>query len=162
MSHIVSNASPLIVLAKAGLLDLLPKLFTEVALPQAVRDEIQSGPADDPMRVALPGCGWLRFVALEPPLSPLAAMQLGRGEAEVIECARRQTDCAVLLDDRAGRRAAQALGLRVFGTLSLVALAAQQGHVASFDDAVAKLRSAGLYASDSVVEAVRRGLQSGQ
>jgi predicted nucleic acid-binding protein len=66
------------------------------------------------------------------------------------------------LDDRAGRRAAQALGLRVFGTLSLVALAAQQGHVASFDDAVAKLRSAGLYASDSVVEAVRWGLQSGQ
>ena len=159
---IVSNTSPLIVLAKAGLLDLLPKLFSEVLIPQAVRDEIQSGPADDPMRLALPGCGWLRVAVLEPPLSPLAAMQLGRGEAEVIEYACRQTDCAALLDDRAGRRAAQGLGLRVIGTLSVAAFASQQGHIASFDDAVQRLRSAGLYASDSVVEAVRRGLRNGQ
>jgi hypothetical protein len=46
--------------------------------------------------------------------------------------------------------------------LSLVALATQQSHAGSFDDAVAKLRSAGLYASDSVVEAVRRGLRDDQ
>ena len=159
---IVSNTSPLIVLAKAGLLDLLPKLFSELIIPQAVRDEIHSGPADDLMRLALPGCGWLRVVVLEPPLSPLAAMQLGRGEAEVIEYGRRQTDCTALLDDRAGRRAAQALGLRVFGTLSVAAIATQQGHIESFDDAVRRLRAAGLYTSDSVVETVRLGLRSGQ
>ena len=77
---IVSNTSPLIVLAKAGLLELLPELFSEVVIPQAVRDEIESGPANDPMRVALPNCNWLNVVTPDPPLSPLAAMQLGRGD----------------------------------------------------------------------------------
>ena len=40
MSAAVSNASPLIVLAKANLLRLLPLVFFEVLLPQAVREEI--------------------------------------------------------------------------------------------------------------------------
>lgn len=102
MNGIDSNASPLIVLAKADLLALLPKLFTEVAVPLAVRDEILAGPEVDPMRRSLPGCGWLHVVTLDPPLSPLAAMQLGRGEAEVIECAQRHTGWAVLLDAQAG------------------------------------------------------------
>jgi predicted nucleic acid-binding protein len=103
MSSVVSNTSPLIVLAKAGLLETLPKLFSGVTIPQAVRDEIMAGPANDPMKRALPSCDWMRVVMLQPPLSPLAALQLGPGEAEAIEYARRQTDCTVLLDDRAGR-----------------------------------------------------------
>ena len=159
MSSLASNTSPLIVLARAGLLELLPKLSPEVFVPRAVEQEIMAGPPDDPMRQAWRGCGWLKVVTLEPPLSPLAALQLGRGEAEVIEWAGRQRDCAVLLDDRAGRRAARGLGLRVFGTLSLVAVAAQQGHVDSFDSAVGRLRAAGLYASDALVDEVRRGLR---
>ena len=47
MSEVVSNASPLIVLAKADLLKILPALFSRVLVPQAVLDEIQAGPADD-------------------------------------------------------------------------------------------------------------------
>lgn len=159
MSGIVSNTSPLIVLAKADLLALLPKLFTEIAVPHAVRDEIMAGPETDPMRRSLPDCSWLRVVTLDPPLSPLAALQLGRGEAEVIECAQRNTRWAVLLDDRAGRRTARALGMQVFGTLSVVAVASQQGHIESFDTAVERLRSAGLYASDQLLQEVRQGLQ---
>jgi predicted nucleic acid-binding protein len=159
MSRVVSNTSPLIVLAKAGLLKILPKLFSEVVVPEAVRDEIMAGRDGDAMKQAWPTCDWLRVVVLTPPLSPLAAMQLGRGEAEAIEYARRQPDRAILLDDRAGRRAAQALGLRVFGTLSVAAIASRQGHVNSFDEALEQIRGAGLYVSDSVVETVRRGLQ---
>jgi predicted nucleic acid-binding protein len=49
VSRIVSNASPLIVLAKAGLLDLLPKVFSEILVPQGVRMEIESGPTNDSM-----------------------------------------------------------------------------------------------------------------
>lgn len=108
MSPVASNTSPLIVLAKAGLLELLPGLFSEVIVPTAVSDEIMAGPVGDPMRQALPMHRWLRVVRLDPPLSPLAALQLGRGEAEAVEYARRQGNCAVLLDDRAGRRTAQA------------------------------------------------------
>src|SRR2546428_5793424 len=37
---IVSNATPLLHLARAGLLDLLPKLYTRVVVPASVRDEV--------------------------------------------------------------------------------------------------------------------------
>jgi predicted nucleic acid-binding protein len=161
MSPIVCNASPLIVLAKADLLRLLPALFSEVLVPEAVRDEIGRGPAGDPVRRLLPGCGWLHPVVLDPHLSPLAAFQLGRGETEVIEYARLHAGSAVLLDDRAARRTAAGLGLTVHGTLSVVAMGAVQGQVESFREAVRRLRAAGLYASDSVVAAVEGRLQGG-
>ena len=69
------------------------------------------------------------MATLEPPLSRLAVMLLGTGEAEAIEFARRQSGWTVLLDDRAGRRAAHALGLRVLGTLSVIAIASERRHL---------------------------------
>ena len=41
MSRVISNTSPLIVLAKAGLLDLLPKLFYVIVIPLSVRRTFQ-------------------------------------------------------------------------------------------------------------------------
>src|SRR5438105_1460626 len=105
MSEVVSDASPLIVLAKANLLHILPGLFSRVLAPQAVIDEVRAGPADDPLKLALPGCGWICAVRLEPAISPLSVWQAGLGEAEVIEYARLHGKLPVLLDDRAARRA---------------------------------------------------------
>ena len=160
MSGAVCNASPLIVLAKSGLLSVLPKLFDPVFLPQAVWDEIAAGPTDDPMRLALPTSAWLVTVRLEPTLSPMSTWQLGGGEAEVIEYARLHGNLSVLLDDRAARRAAAALGLKVYGTLALTAMAAKLDYVESFATAILALKAAGLYVSDQVVEAVQKGLES--
>ncbi len=50
MKQIVCNASPLITLANAGLLNALPDQFQRVLCPQAVVDEISAGPAEDVMR----------------------------------------------------------------------------------------------------------------
>jgi predicted nucleic acid-binding protein len=162
MNAVVSNASPLIVLAKAELLRIVPTLFSQVLAPQAVLDEIEAGPVGDPLKLALPSCSWLVAVRLEPPISPLAVWQSGRGEAEVIEYARLHGNLPVLLDDRAARRAAEALGLQVHGTVGLVAAAAKKGVVASFPSAVAALRKAGLYVSDEIVEALEKALKSGK
>lgn len=158
MNGAVSNASPLIVLAKADLLWILPRLFSSVFLPQAVRAEIETGEVNDPMRNALGSCPWLAEVELVPPLSPLSQWQLGRGESEVIEYARLHANLVALLDDRAARRAAEALGVKVRGTLSVVAMAARRGHIPSFDMAAKALKAAGLYLSDDLIRAVSQSL----
>jgi len=44
----VLNASPLIVLARAGYIDLVPKLAAGVVVPRAVAREVSLGPVDDP------------------------------------------------------------------------------------------------------------------
>ncbi len=48
----VSNASPIITLAKVGRLDLFD-LAEQLLIPDAVAQEILAGPADDPARLAL-------------------------------------------------------------------------------------------------------------
>ena len=47
MKPAVLNASPLIILARAGYLDLLPRLVSPAVIPRAVATEINAGPADD-------------------------------------------------------------------------------------------------------------------
>jgi hypothetical protein len=159
MNGVVCNASPLIVLAKADLLWIVPRLCSSVFLPQAVRAEIEAGEEDDPMRMALGSCSWLVHVELVPPLSPLSQWQLGRGESEAIEYARLHAGRVALLDERAARRSAEALGVKVLGTLSLVAMAVRRGLVPSFDGATKALTVAGLYVSDDLVRAVSQSLR---
>jgi predicted nucleic acid-binding protein len=113
----VLNASPLIILAKAGYLDLVPKLLSPVVIPRAVATEISTGPADDTAVQFLARRSWLSAVDLVPGLSPLATWRLGQGESEVLEYARLNFGTIAVLDDKAARRAAHALQIPVTGTL---------------------------------------------
>jgi predicted nucleic acid-binding protein len=155
MKQIVCNASPLITLAKAGLLNVLPDLFQQIFCPQAVVDEIFAGPPEDVMRRMLQELSWLERVSLNPPLSPLGVWRLGRGESEVIEYARLNPGNVALLDDRAARKVAAAVGVAVYGTLSIIARWVSLDSSRSFDEAISLLRKAGLYVDERTIQAVR-------
>lgn len=157
MTRIVCNASPLIVLAKAGMLELLPEMFTEIFIPRAVVSEIEAGPDDDPMKRQL-GSPWLHRVELDQPLSPLATWQIGPGESEVIEYARTRNGVAVLLDDKVARRASISLNLRTFGTLSILACSAKAGRIPSFRMAADALIEAGLYLDSALIDEIEHEL----
>lgn len=74
----VLNASPLIVLARAGYEDLLLRLPEQVIVPQAVETEIQAGPAGDPARQALSRG---KFIIVDAPFrEEILTWDLGRGE----------------------------------------------------------------------------------
>jgi len=156
----VCNASPLIALAKAGLLDILPKVFSRIVVPQKVVEGILAGPEDDAIRNQLNDLSWLEKITVDPPITPLAGVQLGRGEAEVIEWATGRTDTIALLDDRTARRAARSVGVTPCGTLGALRMAVRSGAVSSFTEAVKRLREAGLYLDEQTIEAVR--LQLGE
>lgn len=53
----VVNASPLILLVKAGHERLLYELSSELVIPRGVATEIAQGPRDDPARQWLDGAG---------------------------------------------------------------------------------------------------------
>ena len=152
----VCNASPLITLAKAGLLDVLHAIFDRVVVPRAVVSEIVAGHPNDPCRRALSQTTWLEQVALDPPVSGLGAVQLGQGEAEVIEWALRHPEFLALLDDRAARRVAEALRVRCAGTLRVLYEASRRKYIASFAEGVAQLRAAGLHCDQRTVDRVCR------
>lgn len=78
---------------------------------------------------------------------------LGRGESEAVELARR-IGVEVLIDDRAARRRAESVGLTVSGTLAVVALASRRKLVA-FEVGIVAVQRAGLYVSPKVLVSVR-------
>ncbi|MBN2382666.1 hypothetical protein JXQ70_07275 [bacterium] len=155
MDQIISNASPLIILARADLLTALSKQFDKVLIPQGVYEEICAGPDDDPMKIQIDSCDWLERITFDPPLSPLAYLNLGKGESEVIEYARLHEGSGVILDDKAARRVAKSLDIPLFGTLSITARAVRLGIFKSFDECLEKLKDSGLYLDAQIIAKVK-------
>jgi predicted nucleic acid-binding protein len=150
----VLNASPVIILARAGFLELVPKLVSSPVIPRAVATEIKAGRAEDPAFRFLASPSWLTVVDLTPALSPLAIWRLGQGETEVLEYARRNPGVVAVLDDKAARRSAAALNIPVVGTLGLLLAAKQSGLLASLQAAVDRVRNCGLFVDDAVASRI--------
>lgn len=151
---LVCNASPLIVLAKAGLLDLLTGLCPGLRIPRSVAEEVSciNDPAD-------PAQLWLSknttFVAEAPAVSPFVmAWDLGAGESSVISLVDSLPGSNAVLDDLAGRRCAQALGLPVAGTLGLILMAKRRSLISSVRPALDSIVAAGLFISRHHIDSI--------
>lgn len=141
--HWVLNASPLILLGKAGQLEWLPRLGT-VVIPTAVVDELRTGSASDPARQFVETesvANWLRDV---PASQDVLVWDLGAGETAVISWAIANPNYEAVLDDAAARRCAEVCQIRLRGTLSLVALAKRRGWVCACRPVFARMLDAGL------------------
>lgn len=149
----VVDASPLIVLAKAGYLNLLTDMADEVWIPEPVAVEVLSGSPTDPARQALEA-GWGNRVAITTIPAVVAALGLDPGETAVLAVALGRSGSTVVLDDRKAREAARALGLPVMGTLGIILGAKREGRIPSASDALKDLRAAGLYLDDALLQSV--------
>ena len=113
---LVSNTTPIIKLVGIGLLDLLPQLYGQIIIPEHVLIEYRAGAQPtDPQLEVIP---WVEVHAVS--IAPDLLDILDVGEAAAITLAEAHGARAVLMDDRAGRRVAQARGLEVIGTLAVL------------------------------------------
>ncbi len=118
---VVADASPLIALQQIGQLQLLRALFTQIAIPSAVAREIQS---------SVPPVPWIVERPLTHGNAPLVlGTSLGAGEGEALSLAVEIRAGHVLVDERAARRTAEALGLTVIGTLGVLLAAKRKSLV---------------------------------
>jgi len=148
---LVVNASPIIVLAKTGFLDLLRLAGDPVQVPLAVAREIMRAGANDPAVQALTHVPWLISVDPGPAPAALQAFGLDPGEESVLTWALANQGTETLIDDQAARRCARALGIPCRGCLGLVIVARKQGIIASARPVLEQLRQAGLRLSDRVL-----------
>lgn len=129
-SPIVSNTSPLIHLCRTGLIEILPKLYTPVFVPESVHQEILQGTKHDPITASVFSETWIVRISETPCTTLTFPAFLGEGEkAAIMQASLR--GLPVLLDDLAGRKYANQLGLEVIGTLGLVIEAKRLGHLTS-------------------------------
>jgi predicted nucleic acid-binding protein len=145
---VVADASPLIALQRIEQLGLLQALFEEVYVPPAVAREVAP-------RLTLPP--WIRERALQQPIArEVLRASLGTGESEAISLALELHADRLIVDERAGRRVAEALGLRVAGVMGLLVLSKQRGLIPAVRPLLDMLLRTGFRADPELVEGILR------
>ena len=136
----VVNASPLIFLSKANLLELLQLASEEIVVPVAVATEIQRRGQADVTVQALERTPWLTVVTTPQVASKIRDWDLGEGESAVLAWAYGHPGTEAIVDDLAARRCATTLDIPIRGTLGLVLTAKQKGIIPAARPILEKLR----------------------
>jgi len=139
---IFSNTTPFIALASIDQLDLLPKLFGEIHVAEAVVEECAAGGVIwVPDLRSLP---WINVVPDDPETEFPLMFDLDQGEKQTILFARRYTADMVLIDERIGRQVAEYLGLKITGTLGILLKAKTMEMIPSFSKAAMDMQRHGI------------------
>ena len=161
MSGVVSNATPLIYLAKTGRLVLLRKVFGEVYIPEEVKVEVvdkgkQLGEKDAYVVEKAIEDGWIKVLNVEPVETPIT---LERGEVAVLSLAKKLEQEEVLMDEISARTAARLMGSKPRGTIYVLlkALEIREISMNMFLDALNDLVKHGFRVKEEVyLEALRK------
>jgi predicted nucleic acid-binding protein len=122
VSVVVSDTSPLHYLILCGAENILPSLFQQIVIPPTVFNELQQ--LNTPPQVRQWASALPKWVTVQSPKITHLDLDVDAGELEAICLAQEIHADAVLMDDRAGRKAAIHCGLAVVGTIGLLEQAA--------------------------------------
>lgn len=149
--EIVIDTSPLILLAKVGLLPVVQQLPYQFTAPREVIDELRAGNELGRHIVHAP---WLRVRTLRSPVAEMIRATLDKGEAAVIQLALENRIRHVCMDDLRGRRIAKAVGLEVIGVLGLLGKAKRRGLIPEIAAYADRLVAAGAHYSPALIASV--------
>ena len=131
-----TNTGPLIALAKLNHLHLLPTLYGQLIVPQAVYDECvivgqTRGYSDaDVIQAFLKDIGVLPLTPHTLPSRLAGDVRLGRGEMEAIGLAKEHRSL-LLIDEVYARAIAEQMELQTVGSLGILVEAYQRGNLAA-------------------------------
>ena len=155
IDKIVINASPLILLFKSNLESILPQLFTEIIVPEAVWDEVLRGGGIASQKLQSYESNWITRGSIKIS-DEVLIWNLGDGESEVLSWAYNNKDFRAVIDDRAARNCAKTLAIQTLGTGGILVLAKKRNLIKSVGEALEKLQNVGLYISDEIIEMLKQ------
>jgi len=165
MGSIVSNATPLIYLAKIGKMGLLKDVFGEVFIPEEVKVEVvdrgrELGERDAYVVEKAIKDGWLEVSRAELVEVPI---KLELGEVAVLSLAKKLGVREVLIDEVSARVAARLMGLTPRGTIYVLlkALEKKEMDLDKFLEALNELIRQGFRLKEEIyLEAVRKARET--
>ncbi len=153
---IIADSSPLIILLKSDLEQILSELFDEILIPEAVWQEVLAGGNDDLAKQKLPFLTWATRVSLNSINEEIEKYNLGKGETEALSLALETPNAGVILDDHAARKCAGTLKIPFIGTGGLLISAKQKNLILSVSETLEKVQSEGLWLSDAVIKMLKK------
>ena len=161
---VVSDASPLILLAKIGKLNLLKDLYCEIIITSQVENEVMVH-KDRASTLILSEIkkGWIKTRDAENSLDIVKLgekLGLHKGETAALGVAKHLGINEILADDKLARIAARILGLRAIGCLGVILKAYETDVITRTEaiDSIEKLVKAGLWVSPEVLSDVFKSL----
>lgn len=133
---VVSDTSPISYLVLIGAEEVIPELYGDVLVPEAVRRELVHPRGPDVVRERISGSPpWITVEAVGPnsgerssgPEKDGPLQDLDPGERSAILLAVSEGADLLLIDERAGRAGARTRGVKVTGTIGVLGAAAQKG-----------------------------------
>ena len=156
MAGVISDAGPLIALAKIDSLFIPKALFARIRIPEAVWLECGGRKGEDSRRIERAANeGWLQVMPAA--AGPQPSPGLGSGETEAIRLALHTPNALLLLDDRLARREAMRHGLDFIGTVRMLHLAEQRSIIDSAEVAVRRMSECGYRISPLLLRQIRAG-----
>ncbi|HKY19705.1 MAG TPA: hypothetical protein VJM31_00680 [Vicinamibacterales bacterium] len=153
---VVSDTSPLNYLILIDLSHLLPTLFDQILIPDAVRHELLSAAAPPAVRTWMAAAPpWLAVRLISSVSIPADLRSLHRGEREALLLAESSDARLILLDERQARRVAHQRGLAVSGTLRILDRLAEQ-RLIDLPDALDRLSQTTFRASPRLLHQIRQ------
>jgi uncharacterized protein len=141
---VVSNASPLITLARIGHLDSLHNLYVDVHIPAEVHNEVVIAGAGMPGATAVSKADWIRVSEVQDVESlakKITKTGLGAGELSAIFLAKELGADLTLMDEWKGRRLAVEEGLAVVGCIGILEELYRRGEIKDLRQTYQKLLS---------------------
>ena len=125
-------------------------------MPAAVAAEVGHRGPQDPTAQAIESTDWLKVVDVGTIPPTIERWDLGPGESSVLAWCVSHSGTEAIIDDLAGRRCAEALGVPVRGTLGLLLIAKKRGHIPAARPILESMRRAGMYLSQAVLDRALR------
>ena len=147
---VVADTSPINYLALIDEINLLPALYGEVIIPEAVFRELRHSNAPLAVQDFLAeNPTWLKVRRVSNVVD-IALGNLDIGEREAIQLAQEINAETVLIDDNDGRQAAQKKNLNALGTLGILNAAAS-GNLIDLATALEKLQKTNFRAAPALI-----------
>jgi predicted nucleic acid-binding protein len=148
---VVADTSPLNYLILIGHIEILALIYGEVVVPQAVLEELLDDDAPAEVRAwASAHPSWLRVNSATFELDPHLD-KLDRGEQDAILLAQLLRAERLIIDDLEGRREAAKRGIRVIGTLGILAESARR-RLINLREALAALQETNFHAAPELID----------
>lgn len=151
---VVSDTSPINYLLLIDQIDLLPRLFQQIIIPEAVQDEMLDPGAPRVLQqwISNPP-SWLTIQAV--PKTDETLNALDSGEQAAITLAQRLSADLLVIDERLGRQIAYNRGVPIIGTIGVLDDAATQGLI-NLAETIAQLQQTNFRISRRIVRALLR------
>jgi hypothetical protein len=149
---VAADSSALVALSTCDALEVLPRMYDDIRVPQAVYNEVvvPGKPQSELLKGLLVG----RVTTVDLSRWVLAAGGLGQGELEAMALYKQLSADTLLIDDRRARAVAENNQISCIGTLGFLLLAKRRGAISQVSPYIEKLRDSSLFYEDELLAKV--------